>query len=81
MVLFIYLFFTLNSDSSYVSKEYNFTKYNNTILSVQTYIFLYHIYGLLVGIVRYIHGTLELQMDQMQGWIKLFFFFKRLSMC
>jgi len=32
-LLFIYLFiFALNSESSYVGKEYNFTKYNTLLL-------------------------------------------------
>jgi hypothetical protein len=36
------------------------------------HVFLYHVYGPLVGIVRYIHGTLELQIDQLPGWIIFF---------
>jgi hypothetical protein len=52
-----------NSESSYASEEYNFTKYN-TLQQVLTYIFLCHAYGPLLETMWSIHGTLVLWMDQ-----------------
>lgn len=61
-----------NSDSSYVSREYNVTKHN-TLLHVWTYIFLYLSYDPLIETVWSMNGTVVLWMDQLQGWIKYFF--------
>ena len=72
-------FLAFNSDSSYVSKKYSFTKYN-TLLNVQTYIFLYYGYGPLMSTVWPIYGTLVPWIGQLQGWMNNFFFFEPLSM-
>jgi hypothetical protein len=71
-------FLSFNSDSSYVSKEYSFKKYN-TLLHVQIYIFLYYAYGPLMVAVWSIDSTRVPWMDKLQSWIN-FFFFEKLSM-